>query len=125
MKFTVDENLNLPVARLLRAAGHDALTVHEQGLASTVDAMLVRICAGEDRVLLTLDVGLGNPLTYPPGTHAGVVLLRLGKRTSEALGLIAVQSLLPKLPGHQASLSGEIWIVSPSSIRIYRGDSRS
>lgn len=32
MKFKIDENLPVEAVLLLREAGHDALSVHEQGL---------------------------------------------------------------------------------------------
>ncbi|MBI4479015.1 MAG: DUF5615 family PIN-like protein [Acidobacteria bacterium] len=40
---------------LLRAAGWDASTVHEEGLSGTEDARISTACQAEDRVLFTLD----------------------------------------------------------------------
>lgn len=40
MKFKVDENLPVEAATILREAGHDALTVHDQGLRGAFDPKL-------------------------------------------------------------------------------------
>ena len=40
MKFKLDENLPVEVAELIRAAGHEATTVFQEGLAGKNDALL-------------------------------------------------------------------------------------
>ena len=60
MKFKLDENLSRHAADLIRAAGHDAVTVASQGLRGTLDETLFEVCRHEGRALVTLD-GPGNP----------------------------------------------------------------
>jgi predicted nuclease of predicted toxin-antitoxin system len=50
MKFKIDENLPLEAAALLREAGHDALTVHDQNLRGALDPKLRAVCIAEGRI---------------------------------------------------------------------------
>ncbi len=76
MHIKVDEDLPLTVARLLRDAGYDAETVREEGLGGYKDPDLWKIVQEEGRFLVTADKGFGDIRAFPPGTHAGVLLLR-------------------------------------------------
>jgi predicted nuclease of predicted toxin-antitoxin system len=66
MRFKVDENLPQEVAAVLRSAGHDALTLLDQGAAGSPDAVLATLLQRERRALLTLDLGFGDIRLYPP-----------------------------------------------------------
>jgi predicted nuclease of predicted toxin-antitoxin system len=76
MKFKLDEHLPAELAEDLRQAGHDAMTVVEQGLSGTDDEALMRIIQSESRVILTMDKGIANVTAYPPGSFEGIVLFR-------------------------------------------------
>jgi len=45
MRFKLDENLDRRGLALLKAAGHDVVTVTEQGLSGATDADLFTHCA--------------------------------------------------------------------------------
>ena len=89
MKFKLDENLPGEGVQILRAAGHDALTVLDQGLGGKPDPEIFAVVQAEGRALIPLDVGFGNIRTYSPGSNAGIVVLRLG-RQSKAVVLAAI-----------------------------------
>lgn len=55
MKVRLDENLGTLSATFLSAAGFDVVTVADQNLLSTPDPDLARLCAADDRCLVTLD----------------------------------------------------------------------
>jgi predicted nuclease of predicted toxin-antitoxin system len=46
MRFKLDENLSRSVAELSRSAGHDAMTVREQGLQAAPDDRVFDTRAG-------------------------------------------------------------------------------
>jgi predicted nuclease of predicted toxin-antitoxin system len=83
VKFKVDENLPVSSAAILAGAGHDVDTVGQEGLGGATDPEVV---AAAGRVLVPLDVGLGGIRAYPPGNHAGIVVLRLTDQSAPAVG---------------------------------------
>src|ERR1051325_6342596 len=80
MNFKIDENLPVEAAELLRHAGHDAITVLEQGLAGSADVNLASVCQEENRALITLDVDFADIQAYPPAQFSGLVVLRLRRQ---------------------------------------------
>ena len=115
MRFKVDENLPVEVADLLRAAGHDAATVSDQGIGGAQDPDLARLVRHEGRVLITLDGGFGDIRSYPPEEYAGLVVLRL-PRQDKTFVLDVCQRLIGQLP--KEPLTGRLWIVEANRIRV-------
>lgn len=76
LRIKVDENLPTEIAELLNAHGHDAVTVADQGWSGLPDDLLWRRLQSEGRALVTADKEFGDVRLYPPGTHAGIILLR-------------------------------------------------
>lgn len=81
MRVKLDENLPTSAAQPLRAQGHDVDTVADEGLAGERDPVVVAAAMAADRLLLTLDRGLGDVRAYPPGSHAGIVVLRVDNQS--------------------------------------------
>ena len=70
MKLRLDENLSRRAADLIRAAGHDAITVADQELRGAADETLFEACKHEGQALVTLDrnfsqVSATHPLSPP------------------------------------------------------------
>jgi predicted nuclease of predicted toxin-antitoxin system len=118
MRFKVDENLPTEAAEALRAAGHDAPTVLDQGAGGMPDTDLAALVKQEQRALLTFDQGFGDIRSNPPGEYCGLVVLRLKRQDK-----VHLLSVMPKLIAALASqpLKGRVWIVEESRIRI-RGE---
>jgi predicted nuclease of predicted toxin-antitoxin system len=117
VKLKLDENIGRRGLELLRAAGHDVMTVREQQLQGAKDDVLFAVCAGEARALVTLDHDFGQVLRFPPDRSAGIAILEIGRRG-------AAQSLLDRLHDLAAlletrPLAGELWIVEPGRVRIH------
>ena len=66
MKFKLDENLSRRAADLIRAAGHDAVTVASEGLRGAADETLFEVCMRESRALVTLDRDLAKCFVTRP-----------------------------------------------------------
>ena len=115
MRFKIDENLPVEVARLLREAGHEAATVRDQAMTGATDARLVSICREEDRLLMTLDTDFADIRAYPPGMAPGLVVLRL-KRQDKPYVLDVVRRLLPIF--ETEPLARKLGVVDERHIRI-------
>lgn len=60
MRFKVDENMPVEVARLLRENGHDAVTVLDQHMGGAADEVVAVVCQRERRAVVTLNKGFGD-----------------------------------------------------------------
>jgi predicted nuclease of predicted toxin-antitoxin system len=117
VKFKLDENLRRRAADLILAAGHDVVTVANQGLRGAVDETLFEVCRPESRALVTLDRDFGQVLRYPPAASAGILVLEIGPRPTHAALLDRVRELLSVL--NTRSPEGALWIIEPGRLRIH------
>jgi len=115
MRFKIDENLPEELAQLLRDAGWDATTVVEQQLGGSDDSRIKDVCDVEDRILITFDRGFSNIRAYAPESHPGFIVFRL--KSQDKPHVLSVSARLIEAL-HQHDLSGELWIVYESRIRI-------
>ena len=90
----------------------------QEGLTGTPDEELWNAVRQEQRCLFTADKGFANAQLFPPGTHAGIVLLRL-RRESRAGYIHLTESLLAGVDIESAI--GAIVVVTPGAVRMYRG----
>lgn len=115
MRFKVDENLPLECVVLLREAGHDAVSVQDQGLGGAQDPQVAQICAEEKRVLVSLDLDFADIRTYPPSESSGIVVFRLRSQDAATLRRL-VSRLLELIP--RESPAGKLWIVEEDKVRV-------
>ncbi len=115
MKVKIDENLPAEIAEDLRALGHDATTVVEQGMAGTDDARLMVRVEKEARIFMTMDKGIANIQAYSPGRFAGLILWRPNQAGRGAV-LSFVRERLTQILGLE--LKGRLVVVTETGIRI-------
>ena len=77
MKIKLDENVPASVLPDLVALGHDVDTVPAEGLAGHVDSAVFEAAQRAGRFLITQDLDFSDLRKFAPGTHEGVLLLRL------------------------------------------------
>ncbi len=118
MRFKVDENLHPDAADLLRAAGHDAMTVFDQGLRGHPDEDIATVCQREQRAIVTLDLDFSNIRQYPPEDYPGIIVLRLENKGRPSV-VIALTQIVPLLATEP--LAGHLWIVEEQRVRIRQG----
>ncbi|MEP7366444.1 MAG: DUF5615 family PIN-like protein [Acidobacteriota bacterium] len=85
MKIKLDENLPETLLVALQALGHDVDTVRAEGLAGCNDADVWQAAQSVGRFLITQDLDFSDARKYQPGTHAGLLLVRLAQPGREAL----------------------------------------
>lgn len=108
MRVKLDENLSEACVPVLVASGHDVHTVRFERVAGSDDLSLFELVRRESRMLLTLDRGFGDLRRYTPGSHAGILVLRLPDQRTEfvvdAIKRLLAQHSLEDLRGCVAVL---------------------
>jgi predicted nuclease of predicted toxin-antitoxin system len=115
MKIKLDENLPIRLARVLVAQGHDVHTVPEENLGGRPDADIWRAVCAEGRFLITQDLDFSDTRRFAPGTHAGLLLLRLRQPGSGAL-VAAVEAIAADI----AAWAGCFVVVTENKVRVKR-----
>jgi predicted nuclease of predicted toxin-antitoxin system len=77
MKIKLDENLPLRLAILLKDLGHDAHTLHDESLIGYADREIWEATQKESRFLITQDLDFSDLRQFAPGSHHGILLVRL------------------------------------------------
>ena len=77
MKIKLDENLPLQVAILLRDLNHDVHTLREEQLTGRADEEVWNAAQRESRFLITQDLDFSDVRQFAPGSHHGILLVRL------------------------------------------------
>jgi len=77
MRIKLDENLPYRLVKALGALGHEAHTVKEEGLTGQPDSEVWAAAQRERAFLVTQDLDFSDLRRYAPGTHAGILLVRL------------------------------------------------
>lgn len=85
MRIKLDENLPARLVGVLSAHGHDVHTVPDENLSGRPDADIWQAACEEERFLITQDLDFSDIRRFAPGTHAGLLLLRLREPGAQAL----------------------------------------
>jgi hypothetical protein len=72
----VDEDLPRAALQLLREYRYDVVSVIDQQMGGWKDPLLWKTIQEENLFLITADKGFADIRKYPPGKHAGILLLR-------------------------------------------------
>ncbi len=85
MKIKLDENLPHRLATLLKNFGHEIHTLHEEKLSGHSDKEVWEAAQKESRFLITQDLDFSDSRKFAPGSHHGILLLRLRSPNRRAL----------------------------------------
>jgi predicted nuclease of predicted toxin-antitoxin system len=118
MKFKLDENLGSRTQQLIRAAGHDVLTVRDQQLQGCTDQRLYEVCCAEQRCLITFDLDFSDVIRFPPEQGNGIVVIRIPQNPSLLLLEQRVRQFLKAL--ESMPVEEKLWIVETGRIRVHQ-----
>ncbi len=85
MKIKLDENLPHQLVRLLTELGHDTDTVPQEELTGRLDDDIWTAAQTAERFLITQDLDFSDIRRFAPGTHHGLLLVRLRAPGRDAL----------------------------------------
>jgi predicted nuclease of predicted toxin-antitoxin system len=77
MRIKLDENVPADLVSDLAALGHDVDTAPSEGLAGHDDPDVWAAAQAVERVLITQDLDFSDVRMFAPGTHHGLILVRL------------------------------------------------
>ena len=100
MKIKLDENLPVDLVPILSALGHDVDTVPGEQLEGEPDPVIWKAAQSAARFLVTQDLDFSDVRKFAPGTHAGIMLVRL--RLASRRALIARVRTAPRVSFHFA-----------------------
>ncbi len=121
MRVELDKGLPVSLAERLAKHGIDADTVCAEGLAGRSDPEVLAAAVDENRMVFTLDRGFGNIRAYPPGSHSGIVVFRLGDQSARA-AIAAAEDLATN---HDLNdLIGAVSVAHNGLLRIRRQTAR-
>lgn len=98
MRIKLDENLPLALVPVLEDQGHDVDTVETERLIGRSDEEVWRAAQEEGRFLITQDLDFSDVRKYEPGSHMGLLLIRLSQPgrlalTKRVLALFASEAI--------------------------------
>jgi predicted nuclease of predicted toxin-antitoxin system len=85
MKIKLDENLPFRLVGILSALGHEIDTIPQEGLKGCNDEQVWGAAQRSGRFLITQDLNFSNINLFKPGTHCGLLLIRLRNSGRNAL----------------------------------------
>lgn len=77
MRIKIDENLPLQIALRLKSFGHDVHTAQYEGLSGCADRVIWETVQRDERFLITQDLDFSDARRFAPGTHHGILLIRM------------------------------------------------
>ena len=120
MKLKLDENLPESLMGELAALGHDVDNVRLEGLAGLSDPYIWRAAKQDGRFLITQDLDFSDNRQFAPGTHQGLMLVRLRVPGRRALAARIAEAF------HSAE--ADSWarcfvLLTDSKLRVHRASS--
>jgi predicted nuclease of predicted toxin-antitoxin system len=115
MRFLADMGVAMRIVEWLRAQGHDAKHLRDEGLQRMPDSDIFRKAESEGRILLTFDLDFGEIVALSPERKVSVILFRLrNTRTPHIIERLSVAIEQTK----EMLKAGSVVIVEESRLRM-------
>jgi predicted nuclease of predicted toxin-antitoxin system len=115
VRFLADMGVGMNVVRELRAGGHDAIHLRDEGLQRLPDPDIFAKAIAEDRIVLTFDLDFADIVAAAGSTSASVIIFRLRNARAEHVSERLSAALAAAI---SALKSGAIVMVEESRVRI-------
>lgn len=123
MKIVIDEDLPRSLSAALRADGHEVFDIRDHGLRGMPDERIFRFAQEQKAILMSGDRGFANTLSFPLGTHNGIIVLRFPSELDTSYVNRVVLNLMTHLG--DSDVPGNLIIFSPGGVRIRRSEHSS
>jgi predicted nuclease of predicted toxin-antitoxin system len=101
---------------MLQELGHDVKDIRDHGLRGADDEAIFQFAQKNRAVLLTGDLGFGNILHFPIGTHFGIVVVRFPNEMATSEMTRQLGGRLRELTDDQ--FTGHLLVIEPGKVRI-------
>jgi len=118
MKGVIDEDLPRSFGTVIESLGFEVFDVRDIGLRGKSDEDIFNFAVKNKAVLFSADLGFSNVLSFPLGSHSGIVILRFPNEISIETTNEISKKLLSKFS--EEDFEGNLIIISPSGVRIRR-----
>ncbi len=116
MRFLTDMGIGVDVVVALRARGHDALHLREEGLQRLGDDQILAKARAESRIVLTHDLDMGRLLAAASAAGPSVITFRLSDMRPSSV----MAHLLPALEAFAQELAqGAAISISDAAARCH------
>lgn len=116
LKFVIDEEMPRSTATVLKTRGYEVLDVRDYGLRGKSDEEVFNFAQREDAIILTGDMGFGNLLHFPVGSHSGIVIAHFPNEISTSELNNQIIKEFDNLT--ETDFKGNLIILEPGKIRI-------
>lgn len=116
--FLIDEDMHRSLAGVLQALGHEAVDVRDVGLRGKSDTEIFAFAQERGAIIFTADLDFADITTYPPGSHAGIVVARFPNELSTIAMNAVITNSLKDLDSQD--LMGNLVVLYPGKVRITR-----
>jgi predicted nuclease of predicted toxin-antitoxin system len=82
LKVIIDEDMPRSTTELFQSMGYETMDVRYVGLRGKRDDEIFAFAQREQAVIVTGDMGFGNILRYPLGSHAGIIIVHYPNEVS-------------------------------------------
>jgi predicted nuclease of predicted toxin-antitoxin system len=119
MRLKLDENIAVSAKSRLAALGFDVDTALDEGLGGRPDDDIGSASQADARFLITQDLDFSDVRRFEPGTHEGILLVRLPDHEQWRIGdfLVAWFSA-PDVSSWRRCLV----VATPTKVRVLRPD---
>lgn len=117
IRLKLDENLPVRLVGQLEALGYDVDTIPEEGLAGETDEHVWLAAVGAGRFLVTQDLDFSDTRRFRPGTHPGLLLVRVPQEDQWRLCELVTSWFRSDDSG---SWGGCVVVATPRKVRVRR-----
>jgi predicted nuclease of predicted toxin-antitoxin system len=118
IRFVIDEDMHRSVAQALTDLEYQPIDIRDHGLRGKPDDAIFRFAQRRQAVLLSADLGFGNTLRFPLGSHHGIVIVRFPNELSTDRINAELKKSLRGLT--DKDFKRNLIVVSPGKVRMRR-----
>jgi len=115
-RFVIDEDMPRSTGKALQDLGYEVKDIRDHGLRGMDDERIYQFAQNNQAVLITGDLGFGNILRFPIGSHYGIIVVHFpNEMSTDEINRQLVQRLKEFI---EDDFKGNLIIIEPGRVRI-------